>query len=97
MQVIMAIHLLKKETFLELGGYDPKHCQYGHHAPSRKGEDGAFNHQWNRWAATKGISPVVGPKIYMFPIGRYHKEGDLNPMGLFHSLSQDQIVQPMKE
>jgi len=88
---------IKKSTFELLGSYDSKHCLYGHHAPSRKGEDGAFNHTWNRWAAKNKIPLAVGSKIYMFPTGRYHKDGDLNPLGLFHDLSQEQTQQPMKE
>ena len=88
---------IKQSTFWELGGYNPEKCLYGHHAPSRGGEDGYFNQSWNRWAATKNISPAVGSKIYIFPIGRYHKDRDLNPQGLFHGLSQAQEIQPMKE
>ena len=88
---------IKQSTFWELGGYNPEKCLYGHHAPSRGGEDGYFNQAWNRWAVTQNISPAVGSKIYMFPIGRYHKEGNLNPLGLFHGLSQEQKPQPLKD
>ena len=87
---------IKKTTFDLLGGYNPDKCLYGHHAPSRGGEDGAFNQTWNRWAKKENISPAVGSKMYMFPIGRYHSEGNLNPKGLFHGLSQELIPQPMK-
>jgi glycosyltransferase involved in cell wall biosynthesis len=88
---------IKKTTFDLLGGYNPKKCLYGFHAPSRRGEDGKFNSDWNHWAAKEKISPAVGSKIYMFPIGRYHKDGNLNPLGLFHSLSQEQKPQPLKD
>lgn len=87
---------IKHETFKELGGYNPKYCTYGHHAPSRGGEDSAFNKTWNHWAAKKGIQVAVGPKIYLFPTGRYNIIGDLNPQGLFNNLSQEQTIQPMK-
>jgi glycosyltransferase involved in cell wall biosynthesis len=90
-------YAIKKETFELLGGYDPNKCLYGHHAPSRGGEDGKFNSTWNKWAAKNNIQPAVGSKIYMFPIGRYHAEGNLNPMGLFHGLSQEQTPQPLKD
>ncbi len=88
---------IKKSTFELIGGYNPKKCLYGYHAPSKGGEDGRFNSDWNHWAAKHGISLAVGSKIYMFPIGRYHKNGELNPLGLFHSLNQEQTPQPMKE
>lgn len=87
---------MPKSTFIELGMYDERHCTYGHHASSKRGEDSEFNHRWNRYAAKKGVFLAVGPKIYIFPVGRYHVSGDLNPMNLFHDLSQQEIVQPMK-
>jgi len=87
---------IKKKTFFELGMYDPRHCNYGHHAASKKGEDGAFNAVWNRWAAQKGILPSLGSKIYHFPIGRYTLTCNFNPHGLFHNLSQAQEIQPNK-
>jgi len=86
-----------KQTFFDLGMYNPEKCLYGHHAPSRGGEDGYFNQAWNRWASSNNVELAVGSKIYMFPIGRYHKEGNLNPKGLFHGLSQAQEKQPDKD
>lgn len=88
---------MKKSTFMELGMYDPAHCLYGHHAPSRCGEDGHLNHKWNRRAAALGIKPVVGPKIFMFPNGRYNIDKNPNPKGLFHTLSYDQPLIVKKE
>lgn len=90
-------YAIKKSTFELLGGYNPKKCLYGHHAPSRGGEDGRFNSDWNHWAVKNNVSIAVGSKIYMFPVGRYHIDGNTNPMGLFHGLSQEQVQQPMKE
>lgn len=87
---------IKRSTFESLGGYSEEHSTYGHHAARRRGEDCDFNKRWNRYAAKNGIQPVLGPKIYMFPVGRYHVRGDLNPMGLFHDLSQEEKPQPMK-
>jgi glycosyltransferase involved in cell wall biosynthesis len=89
-------YTMKKSTFDFLGGNKERYCTYGHHAPGRGGEDGDLNHRWNHWAAANGIMPNEGSPIYMFPIGRYHKDGSLNPMGLFHNLSQAQEVQPNK-
>lgn len=78
--------VIKREVFEELGGYDPKYCNWGYHPISRQGDDVNFNHRWNRKYA--GQRPNVGRDIYMFPLGRFNKTGDLNPFGLFHNLSQ---------
>jgi glycosyltransferase involved in cell wall biosynthesis len=88
---------MKKSTFELLGGYNPKHSLYGHYAGHRKGEDCYFNKKWNHYAAERGITPVTGPAIYMFPIGKYHARGETNPKGLFHNLSYELTQQPMKE
>jgi len=90
-------YCIKKSTFELLGGNDEKACTYGHHAVSKKGEDSYFNRKWGRWAFKNGIQAVVGSKIYMFPIGRYHKDYDLNPKGLFHRLSYEPKIQPEKK
>jgi glycosyltransferase involved in cell wall biosynthesis len=90
-------YCMKKSTFELLGGNSEKHCTYGHHASSGRGEDAVLNRSWNRWANDNGIVISLGSPIYIFPIGRYHVKGDKNPMGLFHDLSQEQVQQPMKE
>ena len=78
--------VIKRSIFEELGGYDPEKSLIGYHPKSRQGDDCHFNAKWNRKYA--GQRPDVGRDIYMFPIGRFHKYGDLNPKGLFHNLSQ---------
>jgi len=88
---------MKKSTFNLLGRYDPRHCLYGHHAAGGRGEDSVLNRRWNHYAAEKGIKVAVGSKIFIFPIGRYHINGELNPHHLFHSLSQDLTPQPLKK
>jgi len=87
---------IKKSTFEFLGGYPEKACTYGYHAVSRQGEDSYFNKTWNHWAVKQDIKPVVGSKIYMFPTGRFNKYNDLNPKGLFHTLSYEPVKQPNK-
>lgn len=89
-------YAIKKNTFDMIGGYDPNHCLYGHHAGERQGEDSIFNRAWSRWAHSQGIEQELGPKVYIFPIGRYHVKYDLNPKGLFHNLSYELVRQPMK-
>jgi len=90
-------YVIKKSTFDMLGGYREKNCTFGHHAPRRRGEDCVFNRLWNNYANKEKVWFEVGPKIYIFPVGRYNKDGDLNPKGLFHNLSQEQSPQPLKE
>ena len=77
---------MRKTVFDDLGGYSRRSCTIGYHPARRRGDDCYFNAKWNKKYA--GIVPVVGRDIYMFPIGRFHKDGDLNPMGMFHNLSQ---------
>lgn len=88
---------MKRSTFNLLGGYDPKHCLYGHHAAGNKGEDSVLMRRWNHYAAKNGLTLAVGSPIYIFPIGRYHVTGDKNPHGLFHNLSQELVPQPLKD
>jgi len=83
--------VMKKETFWKLGAYKAKHCLYGYHAPVKKGEDCYFNTQWKHYAAENKWDTVIGPPIYMFPVGRFNKTGDNNPRGLFHSLNYNPI------
>ena len=77
--------VIKKSIFEELGGYTPEHSLIGYHPKSRKGDDCYFNTKWNH---KYQVAPVMGRDIYMFPIGRFNKDGNLNPKGLFHNLSQ---------
>lgn len=78
--------VMKREIFEELGGYEPEHSLVGYHPASKKGDDCYFNTKWNR--KYPGTPWVMGRDIYMFPIGRYHRNGELNPKGLFHNLDQ---------
>lgn len=79
--------VMKKSIFEELGGYSPETCTSGLHPITRRGDDCFFNAKWRR--KFSGVDLVVGHDIYLFPIGRFNKNGDLNPKGLFHNLSQD--------
>jgi glycosyltransferase involved in cell wall biosynthesis len=83
-------YCMRRELFWELGGNDERHCLYGHHAASKKGEDSVMNTRYNHWALKNNGVCEVGPKIYMFTNGRYNRDGDPNPKGLFHRLSYEQ-------
>jgi glycosyltransferase involved in cell wall biosynthesis len=78
--------VIKREIFEELGGYDEKTCKLGYHPKTKKGDDVYFNQKWNRKFA--GQRPEFGRDIYVFPLGRFNKDGNLNPFNLFHNLSQ---------
>jgi hypothetical protein len=83
--------VIPRQVFLDLGGYAVETCTRGYHPKSRQGDDCYFNAKWNR--IFKGEKPEVGSDIYMFPIGRFNVNGDLNPKGLFHDLHQREEVQ----
>jgi glycosyltransferase involved in cell wall biosynthesis len=89
-------YAIRRSTFEAIGGYDPNHCLYGHHAGERQGEDSIFNRAWGRYAYRNGFTQEEGSPVYIFPIGRYHVKYDLNPKGLFHNLSYELVRQPMK-
>jgi glycosyltransferase involved in cell wall biosynthesis len=80
---------IKRETFEALNGYDPAYCNWGYHPESRTGDDVNLNKRWNAYAKEAGVKLDMGPPVYMFPIGRFHKDGDLNPGGLFNNLSRE--------
>lgn len=88
---------IKKSIWEEMGGYNPRYCNYGHYAGPRRGEDCYFNSDWKNYALIHGLKEEFGSKVYIFPIAKYHVTGDRNPMGLFHNLSQELTLQPMKE
>lgn len=79
--------VMKKSVFKELGGYEPKYSSVGYHPISKRGDDCYFNAKWNK--RFRGEPTAIGRDIYMFPLGRFNKTGDLNPFGLFHNLSQN--------
>lgn len=78
-------YLIRKDIFEDLGGYDKGIV--GYHPAHRGGEDVYFNKKWNDHYHRKDLE--VGHDIFMFPLGRFNKWGDLNPFGLFHDLSQE--------
>jgi len=88
-----SVHLntfaIKRSTFVGLEGYDARHSSYGYHPVTKQGDDCAFNKKWNNYARDNGLQLAMGSDIYMFPVGRYHRNGETNPMGLFHDLSYD--------
>ncbi|MFH1543101.1 MAG: glycosyltransferase [Patescibacteria group bacterium] len=87
---------IKRSIFMELGGYEEKRCVGMMHQGKRRGEDIYFSLAYNNAMCQGKYKPIdTGPKMYMFPIGRFHVNGDTNPGGLFHNLSYDLTPQPM--
>lgn len=82
---------IPRAVFEWLGGYDEDTCTKGHHPGPGHGQDSYFNQKWNHWAKERGLRPERGPAIYMFPVGRYHVDGEQNPLGLFHDLSYERV------
>lgn len=83
---------IRKSIFEAMDGFDINFCQYGFHAGKKfMSEDRDFYLRWNR-RVNRGVyqAEVEGPKIYMFPVGRFHIKNDHNPGGLFHNLSLEQ-------
>ena len=87
---------MPRKLFWELGGYNEKASSKSHHPKKGRGIDGKFNSAFNRWARPQNIKIDVGSPIYIFPIGRYHVDYDLNPRGMFHTLRYDPVPQPDK-
>jgi glycosyltransferase involved in cell wall biosynthesis len=81
--------VMHKSVFLELGGYDAGRCSVGYHPVTRQGDDCYLNAKWNR--RFRSQEPALGRDIYLFPTGRFHKNGNLSPHGLFHGLSHKPI------
>jgi len=87
---------IKKSIFDALGGYKEKHCIGMMHQGRRTGEDVYFAAAYDR-AVNVGACRQAesGEHIFMFPIGRFHVNGDTNPGRLFHGLSYEPVKQPM--
>lgn len=77
---------MRRSLFLELGGYSRWSCTRGYHPGSKQGDDCHFFTKVKHWLRDHDAVPIMGPPIYLFPIGEYHVRGETNPLGLFHSL-----------
>ena len=81
-----------RTTFYEMKGFDSKYCEEEFHVGGAwMSEERHLNRCYNSRVA-KGQSPPAagGPDIYVYPIGKFHKDGVGNPGGLFHDLSRVQ-------
>lgn len=91
-------YAIKKSVFFALGAYKERWCNGMMHQGKRKGEDSYFNWQYTKAMHRGEVKQAeVGPHMYVFPIGKFRKDGDNNPFGFFHSLSHEPVIQPMME
>ena len=87
---------IKKSIFDEIGGYEVRRCIGMKHQGKGRGEDIFFALAYSCRVAQSICKPQEeGPKMFIFPIGKFHITGDTNPMGLFHGLQHEPVVQPM--
>jgi len=89
-------YAMKREVFFALGGYKERWCNGMMHQGKRRGEDSHFNWRYSKAVISGVYAPQSeGPKMYVFPIGKFTVNNDLNPQGLFHNLSHEPVPQPM--
>ena len=82
---------IRKSVFDALGGYNLFRCTMQRHTCH---DDADLNKRW-MVSVRAGIykSSVLGPPIYMYPVGRFNATGATNPNGLFHSQPRDDLGQ----
>jgi len=92
-------YAIRKTIFDTIGGYDPRLCQSMFHVGGKfMSEERRFNNKYDNLVAIgKAKDPVIGSRIYCYPVGRFRVDGSNNPFGLFHGLSLEQTPQPMME
>lgn len=90
---------VRKEVFDKIGGYYKRYCEtMFHRGGKHQSEESKFNSIYRNMVYRGEVeADVIGPRIYHFPISKFRADGDNNPFGLFHSLSLEQIPQPMME
>jgi len=96
-------YAIRKSIFEQMGGYNPVYCNDlpggggFHQGGKTMSEERNFNNKWDRLERRGKVKPhVMGPNIYFYPTGKWRTDGNNNPFGLFHSLSLEQVPQPLK-
>ena len=90
---------MKKSLFMELDGFNPIYCESGFHVGGKyMSEERDFYLRYSRYVK-RGLAElgVEGPKIYVYPTGRFLEGGEQNPFDLFHGTSREQVPQPLLE
>jgi hypothetical protein len=81
---------ISKKAFEEVGGYQKEWCSYGFHPLTGLGDDVYMNGATRRYLKKHNQLRELQDKVYVFPNGRFHGEGELNPHGLWHTLHHKQ-------
>jgi len=91
-------YAIRKSIFDQIGGYNPAYCTKGYHMGGKGwSEESYFNAVYRKMTKKGEVrEEMVGSKIYFYPTGKFRTDGSNNPFGLFHSLSLEQVPQPMK-
>lgn len=81
-------YAIRKSIFDAIGGYYEEFCTQGFHVGGRwMSEERKFNIKWQHKVNRNIFKPeIMGPAIYVYPVSKFHKDGDNNPHGLFHKL-----------
>jgi len=92
-------YAIKKSIFEMMGGYDPHYCQSMFHVGGRfQSEESKFNSRYRNLIVSGEVKDqVIGSRIYCYPVSKFRTDRNNNPFGLFHSLSLEQVPQPMME
>jgi predicted glycosyltransferase involved in capsule biosynthesis len=78
--------VMRKETFLKLGGYDETRMHLGY---PKCTSDGLFKRTWTHFYKRGKVTLCdYRPMLYMFPTGQFCGDVDFNPYGLFHDLTR---------
>jgi len=80
--------VMRRELFLEMGGYDEKRIFSSAVYP--QGEDNAFKRLARKWENEGKLvfSEEDRPTLFMYPNGQFCGDVDYNPFGLFHTLTR---------
>ncbi len=90
---------MKKSLFVQLDGFNPKFCESCFHVGGKfMSEERDFFLKYHRYVK-RGLAQKeeFGPKIYVYPTGKFQENGEENPFDLFHGTSREQVPQPMLE
>lgn len=81
--------MIRKSVWFEIGEYSHVRAESQKHT---MGEDREFNQRWGH-AVQKGKYKLesFGPKIFVYPVGRFREDQDVNPFGLFHNSYRDDL------
>ena len=90
---------MKKSLFVALDGFNPAYCEQGFHVGGKyMSEERNFYLKYSHLVKCGQAQPeVIGPRIFVYPVGRFHETGDENPHGLFHGIPREQVPQKTLE